>query len=67
MGIRQISSAMTPNARQLALKILSQVLNNYRELQASLDEYLRRVVKDEDKGLVTELCYGYLRLKGRID
>ncbi|WP_457572105.1 RsmB/NOP family class I SAM-dependent RNA methyltransferase, partial [Desulfovulcanus sp.] len=24
-------------------------------------------VKDEDKGLVTELCYGYLRLKGRID
>jgi 16S rRNA (cytosine967-C5)-methyltransferase len=56
-----------PNARHLALKILSQVLNNYRELQASLDEHLRRVINDEDKGLITELCYGYLRLKGRVD
>jgi len=55
------------NARQLALKILSQVLNSHRELQASLDEHLRKVAKEEDKGLITELCYGYLRLKGRVD
>ena len=56
-----------PGARALALKVLFQVLNNYRELQASLDEHLQKVAGDEDKGLITELCYGYLRLKGRID
>jgi len=31
-----------PGARALALKVLFQVLNNYRELQASLDEHLQK-------------------------
>lgn len=56
-----------PQARRLALDILRQTLEQGRDLQAATNDVLHAVPPGPDKGLATELAYGYLRLRGRID
>jgi len=57
----------TPAARRLALDILRRTLDHKQDLQAAVDEVLNQVQAGPDKGLATELAYGYLRMRGRID
>lgn len=57
----------TPLARRLALDILRRTLDHKQDLQAAVDEVLNPVQAGPDKGLATELAYGYLRMRGRID
>ena len=57
----------TPAARRLALDILRRALDNKQDLQAAVDDVLSVVPPGPDKGLATELAYGYLRMRGRID
>lgn len=57
----------TPAARRLALDILRRTLDNKQDLQAAVDDALSAVPAGPDKGLATELAYGYLRMRGRID
>ena len=57
----------TPTARRLALDILRRTLDNKQDLQAAVDDTLSPVPAGPDKGLATELAYGYLRMRGRID
>ncbi|MDP3430463.1 MAG: transcription antitermination factor NusB, partial [Desulfomicrobium sp.] len=57
----------TPTARRLALDILRRTLDNKQDLQAAGDDALSPVPAGPDKGLATELAYGYLRMRGRID
>ena len=57
----------TPSARRLALDILRRALDNKQDLQAAVDDVLSVVPPGPDKGLTTELAYGYLRMRGRID
>lgn len=57
----------TPAARRLALDILRRTLDNKQDLQAAVDDALTPVPAGPDKGLATELAYGYLRMRGRID
>ena len=54
-------------ARHLALDILRRALDNKQDLQAAVDDVLGSVPAGPDKGLATELAYGYLRMRGRID
>lgn len=62
------SDFVLPPARGLALAVLNTVLRQGVDLQAALDGHLRSVTLDSrDKALATELAYGYLRFKGRID
>jgi 16S rRNA (cytosine967-C5)-methyltransferase len=56
-----------PLARRLALDILRRTLEQGRDLQAATDDVLGAVPSGPDKGLATELAYGYLRLRGRIN
>ncbi|MCM0754060.1 antitermination protein NusB [Desulfovibrio aminophilus] len=57
-----------PPARGVALRALSQCLWRGQDVQAALDASLSAQRLDpRDAGLVTELAYGYLRLKGRVD
>lgn len=57
-----------PAARSAALDCLSACLIEGRDLQAALDTTLSAdPLSDRDAGLVTELVYGYCRLKGRVD
>ncbi len=62
-----------PPAREAALEALYLTLGlsrsgQGRDAQAALDEVLRkRSLSPQDKGLCTELFYGYLRLSGRMD
>jgi 16S rRNA (cytosine967-C5)-methyltransferase len=57
-----------PPARQAALQSLRLILDQGYELQAGLDTVLSsRPLIPRDKALATELCYGYLRQKGRIE
>jgi len=68
-----MSGAAIPPARAAALYALSQTLPTGRDdpgydAQAALDHTLsKRSLSPQDQGLCTELFYGYLRLKGRID
>ncbi|MBP9943354.1 MAG: hypothetical protein KBF11_02270 [Desulfomicrobium sp.] len=57
----------TPSARRLTLDILRRTLDNKQDLQAAVDDVLNSVPPGPDKGLATELAYGYLRMRGRID
>jgi len=60
--------ASLPPARAAALDCLNACLIEGRDLQAALDTALRAdPLSDRDAGLVTELVYGYCRLKGRLD
>lgn len=57
-----------PPARSAALDCLTACLLEGRDLQAALDTALTASpLTDRDAGLVTELVYGYCRLKGRLD
>lgn len=68
-----MAGAAIPPARAAALFALSQTLPSGRgepgyDAQAALDHVLTsRSLSPQDQGLCTELFYGYLRLKGRID
>lgn len=57
----------TPQARRLAMDILRRTMDHHQDLQAAVDDVLAGVAPGPDKGLATELAYGYLRLRGRID
>jgi 16S rRNA (cytosine967-C5)-methyltransferase len=57
----------SPCARRLTLDILRRTLDNKQDLQAAVDDVLSLVPTGPDKGLATELAYGYLRMRGRID
>jgi len=60
--------AQLPPARAAALDCLTACLIEGRDLQAALDTALSAdPLSDRDTGLVTELVYGYCRLKGRLD
>jgi len=60
--------AQLPPARAAALDCLAACLIEGRDLQAALDTALSSdPLSDRDAGLVTELVYGYCRLKGRLD
>ncbi len=60
--------ATLPPARAAALDCLTACLLEGRDLQAALDTALRSdPLSDRDAGLVTELVYGFCRLKGRVD
>lgn len=62
------AGAALPAARAAALDCLSACLLEGRDLQAALDTTLSAdPLSDRDAGLVTELVYGYCRLKGRVD
>jgi 16S rRNA (cytosine967-C5)-methyltransferase len=60
-----------PPSRAAALTAVEQALPSSgkpgQDLQAALDNTLRAVEDPRDRGLATELSYGYLRLKGRMD
>ncbi len=59
---------MLPPARSASLTTLRNVLQRGAGIQAALDDYLRIASLDSrDATLATELTYGYLRHKGRID
>lgn len=64
---RSKDSALPP-ARSVALEVISQVLENGRDVQAALDYQLNnQKITPQDSALCTELVYGYLRYKGRIE
>lgn len=57
-----------PPARAVALDCLSEIMKGGRDLQPVLDKYLQHSkLSSKDAALCTELVYGYLRLKERID
>ncbi len=61
-------SAPLPRARALALDCVDDILTHGNDLQAALDARLRGTrVAPADAGLCTELVYGYIRLKLRVD
>ena len=58
----------TPSARRLVMDILRRTLDNNQDLQAAVDDVLSASpATPQDKGLATELAYGYLRMRGRMD
>lgn len=64
--------SILPPSRAAALASLERILpiggGSGQDLQAGLDATLRSMAPDpRDKGLATELVYGYLRFKGRVD
>ncbi|GAB6059855.1 RsmB/NOP family class I SAM-dependent RNA methyltransferase [Desulfonatronum parangueonense] len=62
-----MAAPRTPPARFAAMQALQQTLQQGSDLQFALDFQLRRLrVSPKDANLATELCYGYLRHKGRI-
>lgn len=62
------SSKPLPPARRVALEALFRCLMNRQDIQAALDAALAGGLDDpRDHSLATELCYGYLRLKRRIE
>jgi len=59
---------ITPPARRLAMDILRRTLDHNQDVQAAVDDALTASgAAAQDKGLATELAYGYLRLRGRLD
>lgn len=56
-----------PDPRISAHKIVCSSLTGGADLQAVLDRELQSIRDERDKALVTEIVYGYLRLRGRID
>lgn len=61
-------SSSLPPSRAVALAAFRASLRGGLDLQSALDEAIRRGALDwRDAGLATELVYGTLRLKGRLD
>lgn len=61
-------SSGPPPSRAAALAVLTRCLDGGQDIQAALDEELKsRGLTRRDSGLATELAYGYLRRKIRID
>lgn len=59
---------VVPPARTAALAALTATLDHGSDAQEALDSTLiARKLSPRDCGLATELCYGYLRHKARID
>jgi 16S rRNA (cytosine967-C5)-methyltransferase len=57
-----------PPARAAALAVLTATLDQGSDAQEALDLILdTRELSPRDRGLTTELVYGYLRLKARLD
>ncbi|BCS88852.1 transcription antitermination factor NusB [Pseudodesulfovibrio sediminis] len=57
-----------PPARRVALEALFRCLMDKQDIQAALDVALSSgQIDPRDAGLATELTYGYMRLKGRIE
>jgi 16S rRNA (cytosine967-C5)-methyltransferase len=57
-----------PPARRIALEALSRCLLSGLDIQAALDTALSaRPTDPRDIGLATEIAYGYLRHKGRVE
>lgn len=57
-----------PPARRVALEALFRCLMNRLDIQAGLDTGLSSgTIDPRDAGLATEISYGYLRYKGRIE
>lgn len=56
-----------PPSRRMALEILRRTLDNHQDVQRAVNDVLASCPQGPDKNLATELAYGYLRLRGRID
>ncbi len=59
-----------PPARKTALAVLEDIFDSKhgKDVQAALDYALQKAdLSNKDRALSTELVYGYLRLKGRIE
>lgn len=56
-----------PLARRMALDMLRRCLDHHQDIQAAVDDVLTAAAAGPDKGLATELAYGYLRYRGRLD
>lgn len=50
-----------------ATSIVIRCLTGHQDLQEALDLELNYIPHQRDKALITEMVYGYLRFKGRID
>ena len=59
--------ASVKNPRSLALSVVMESLKPGRDLQMVLDKSIDQELDPRDKGLITELAYGYLRYKERLD
>lgn len=57
----------SPDPRLSAHKVICRCLSGPADLQQVLDQELQRVAPARDRALVTEMVYGYLRFRGRID
>lgn len=55
------------NPRLSANKVVFDCLINKKDLQEVLDNELVNISDARDRGFVTEVVYGYLRYKGRLD
>jgi 16S rRNA (cytosine967-C5)-methyltransferase len=67
-GMTQSTPKPLPPARRVALEALFRCLNADQDIQASLDAALASGPLDpRDVGLATEIAYGYLRHKKRIE
>jgi len=68
---RTASGRPLPPARQAALDALDAALpldgKRAADIQPALDRAITPLSDPRDKGLATELVYGFLRLKGRMD
>jgi len=58
---------LDPEPRSTALEVVSTSLKPGRDLQMVLDQALATVPDSRNRALITELAYGYLRYKGRLD
>jgi 16S rRNA (cytosine967-C5)-methyltransferase len=61
------SRSSVTNPGLSATNIVIQCLTRQKDLQEALDLGLHSVPLQRDKALITEIVYGYLRFKGRID
>ena len=66
-----LSTPSIPPSRAAALTAIENTLpvngKSGQDLQGALDNALRRLADPRDKGLATELTYGYFRLRGRME
>ncbi|GAU08436.1 transcription antitermination factor NusB [Desulfoplanes formicivorans] len=66
--MKSFSSDSLPLARQVALQAIYRCLYKHQDLQFALDQALDTPrLSHRDKGLATELAYGYVRNKTRSD
>ena len=68
MGLQYTSSAMTPTVRKLALECLLKLDRGPHTIASVVDRQLRNTsLSNVDAALLTELVYGVLRWRGRLD